>query len=225
MLFRSAIMQGELPDYGFYVSTEHTLGTTVLTGSGTMEFSPIIPRGHKLPAERTELYIPVVDEQKSLHFEVIEGDPELPLHHEDNVVLADWEIDISNPGPMDEVSFGVTYKYDLDGIVNIDVTDNRDQSLLFSGEISLGVQKDRREMVGIAMRVETALDEGVVMESTVESVLEPHVAETVLNARNKVAPFVGDEEAMEIRNLCQRIEESNGTDQDLVDQLEAINQK
>ena len=221
----AAIMQGELPDYGFFVSTEHAMGTTVLTGSGTIEFSSIIPRGHKLPAERTEVYRPVRDDQESLDFEVIEGDPELPLSHDDNVVLAQWEIDIPNPGPMDEVSFGVTYKYDLDGIVNIDVTDHRDQSSLFSGEISLGVQRDRRQMVGIAKRVETALDEGVVMESKVDSLLEPHIAEAVLNARNKVAPFVEDEEATEIRDLCGRIEESNGTDQGLVDQLEAINQK
>ena len=63
------------------------------------------------------------------------------------------------------------------------------------------------------------------MESKVDSLLEPHIAEAVLNARNKVAPFVEDEEATEIRDLCGRIEESNGTDQGLVDQLEAINQK
>ena len=221
----AAIMQGELPDYGFFVSTEHALGTRVLTGAGTLEFSPIIPRGHKLPAERTELYSPVKDDQDSLDFEVIEGDPDLPLNHEENVVLAKWNIDVPNPGPMDEVSWGVTYKYDLDGIVNIEVIDERDHSALFSGEIALGVQRDGKQMVGIAKRVETTLNEGVVQTSTVDFVLESHIAEAVLNARNKVAPFVDDEEATEIRDLCRRIEESGGSDQDLVDQLEAINQK
>ena len=221
----SAIMQGELPDYGFFVSTEHSLGTVIMTGAGTLEFSPIISRGHKLPAANTEIYYPVADDQEHLNFQVIEGDHEKPLHHDDNVVLANWVLDIPNPGPMDEMSFGVTYRYDLDGIVNIDVVDNRDESSLFSGEIALGVQQDRRQMVEIAKRVESALEDGVVQASTVISELGPAVSTAVLNARNKVAPFVDDNEATEIRELCEQIESSGGADQGLIDQLEAINQK
>ncbi len=221
----SAIMQGELPDYGFFVSTEHSLGTVIMTGAGTLEFSPIISRGHKLPAANTEIYYPVADDQEHLDFQVIEGDHEKPLHHDDNVVLANWVLDIPNPGPMDEMSFGVTYRYDLDGIVNIDVVDNRDESSLFSGEIALGVQQDRRQMVEIAKRVESALEDGVVQASTVISELGPAVSTAVLNARNKIAPFVDDNEATEIRELCEQIESSGGADQGLIDQLEAINQK
>ena len=221
----SAIMQGDLPDYGFFVATEHTLGTTVLTGAGTLEFSPIILRGHKLPAANTEIYNPVMDDQEHLDMQVIEGDHEKPLHHEDNVVLAKWLIDIPNPGPMDEISFGVTYRYDLDGIVNIDVVDNRDQSLLLEGEITLGVQADRRQMVEIAKRVESSLEDGVVQASTVVSELSPAVATALLNARNKVAPFVDDDEATEIRELCEQIESSGGSDQGSIDKLEAINRK
>ena len=74
----SAIMQGELSDYGFFVSTEHTLGTVVLTGAQTLEFSPIIQRGHKLPAANTEVFIPSFDDQESVNFQVIEGDHGLP---------------------------------------------------------------------------------------------------------------------------------------------------
>jgi molecular chaperone DnaK (HSP70) len=196
-----------------------------LTGAGTLEFSPIIPRGHKLPAANTEIYHPVADDQEQLDLQVIEGDHEKPLHHEDNVVLASWVLDIPNPGPMDETSFGVTYRYDLDGIVNIDVVDNRDESVLFSGEIALGVQQDRRQMVEIAKRVESSLEDGVVQASTVISDLSPAVSTTVLNARNKIAPFVDDNEATQIRELCEQIESSGGADQGLIDQLEAINQK
>ena len=133
----SGIMQGHLPDYGLFVSTEHALGTVSLTGAGTLQFSPIIPRGHKLPAERAEVFRPVVDDQESIKFTVIEGEPERPLHDDANVILAEQEILIPNPGPMDEVSFAVTYRYDLDGIVNFDVLDERDQSVLHAGEIAL----------------------------------------------------------------------------------------
>ena len=223
----SAIMQGELPDYGFFVSTEHTLGTIVVTGAGgTPEFSPIIPRGHKLPAAVTEHgFHPVVDDQEVLDFKVIEGDHEKPLSDEGNVILAEQKIPIPNPGPMAEISFAMTYKYDLDGIVHFEVVDERDQSSLHSGEIALGVQRDRRQMVEIAQRVETTLEEGEVQESGVVSDLDPEVATAVLNARTMIAPFVDDDDATEILDLCKQIESSGGSDQGVIDQLLEINQR
>jgi len=79
--------------------------------------------------------------------------------------------------------------------------------------------------VEIAKRVESSLEDGVVQASTVISDLSPAVSTTVLNARNKIAPFVDDNEATQIRELCEQIESSGGADQGLIDQLEAINQK
>jgi len=222
----SAIMQGELPDSGFFPATEHTLGTVVLNpATQTLGFSPIIPRGRKLPASGTETYVPVVDDQEYLEFSVIEGDHEKPLSDDGNVILAESNLEIPNPGPMDEITFSFTYRYDLDGIVLFDVVDLRDQSSLHSGEIALGVQRDRQQMVDIAKRVETTLNEGEVQESEVVSDLDPEVAALVLDTRTKVAPFVEDDEAVEIREICQQIESSGGSDQSLVDRLQAIKQK
>ena len=222
----SAIMQDELPDYGFFVSTEHALGTVVLNpATQLLEFSPIIPRGWKLPASATETYVPVIDDQENLEFSVIEGDPEKPLSDDGNVILAERNLEIPNPGPMDEITFSVTYKYDLDGIVQFDVVDDRDQSSLHSGEIALGVQRDRQQMVDIAKRVETTLNEGEVQESEVVSDLDPEVAALVLGTRTMVAPFVEDDEAVEIRDICQQIESSGGSDQSLIARLQEIKQK
>ena len=47
---------------------------------------------------------------------VIEGDPEHPVDHEDNVVLKEWDVDITPPRPVSEAGFTVTYSYDVDGI-------------------------------------------------------------------------------------------------------------
>ena len=221
----AGIMQGELPDYGFFVSTEHALGTVSITEAMTLKFSPIIPRGHKLPAERSESFSPITDEQDSLRFCLIEGDPDKPLHDEENVILYDDTISILNPGPRDEVSFAVTYKYDLDGIVSFDVVDERDNSVLKAGEIALGIQRDRRQMVGIANRVEETLREGVVKRPVGVSKLDPELTTAIANVRTMVAPFVDDIEAIKIKNLCEQIESSGGADQSLVDQLMEINQK
>jgi molecular chaperone DnaK (HSP70) len=216
----AGIMQGELPGYGFFVSTEHALGTKIQNQvTGVQEFSVIIPRGRILPAEDTEIYTPLYDDQESIIVEVMEGDPEKPLGHQDNVVLAQQEIQIPNPGPMEGISFAVTFKYDLDGIVHYDVVDQRDGASLYAGEIVLGVQRDKRQMVGIANRVQTTLKEGLVQQSDEVSDLDPEVATAVLDSRTKVAPFVDDDEAAKIMGLCEQIESSGGTDQDAVDQL------
>ena len=222
----AAIMQNDLTDYEFFVSTEHSLGTLSLNSVGEMQFAEIIPRNHKLPAERSEIFSPVMDNQESINYQVIEGDPEKPLSHVDNVILAEWSVDIPNPGPMDEMSFNVTYKYDLDGIVQVDVTDGRDNSNLFNGEIALGVQKDKRKLVEIAKRVESTFEDDIVEErQEQESLLSGDTASLVLNARTKIAPFVDDEEGTHIRSLCKRIEDSQGEDQKAITELEEISQR
>ena len=51
------------------------------------------------------------------------------------------------------------------------------------------------------------------------------ISTLVLNARNKVCPFVDDEEGTEIRTLCKRIEESSGEDTEAVQELKEITQR
>ncbi len=221
----SAIMQGELEDYEFYVSTEHALGTVVLTPDGGLGFTEVIPRNHKLPAEHTEVFVPVLDDQESVNFRVIEGDPNKPINDVDNVILAEWIVPIPNPGPAETMSFAVTYKYDIEGIVHVELVDQRDGSVLHAGEIAMGVQRDPRRLVEISKRVKTSLGDGFVQESSVGLDLPPDVATSVLNARTKVAPFVDDEEATNLRELCKRIEESNGSDSGAVTELEETLQK
>ena len=218
----AAIMQGDLEDYEFFVSTEHALGTITVQPSGDLGFSEIIPRSHKLPAERTEVYTPVADKQEKINFRVIEGDPSKPLNDADNVILAKWDVDIPNPGPKDEVSFSLTYKYDLEGIVHVDVVDNRNKTILQSGEIALGVQKDKRQLVEIANRVSETFSKGVVQESDTSTGLPKDVAAAVLNARTKIAPFVDEEESLQLRQLCEKIEESSGEDSEAFEKLQSM---
>ena len=213
-------------DYGYFVTTEHDLGTVVATPTQSLEFGVIIPRNMNLPASSTEIYSPVVDNQESLNFKVIEGDANQPLSAEDNVVLAETTISIPNPAPMDEVSFSVSYTYDENGILVFGVTDNRDESQLHAGEIALGIQKDREKMVKIAQKTTKTLDENKVQKETLtdggDSELNSEITTLLLNARTKVAPFVDDEEATIIRELCQKVEDSSGNDQDSVVKLNEI---
>ena len=89
-----AILQGIITDLQFFVGTEHALGTVVHKPGDPPEgrFSVLIGRNTKYPAKATDSYVPAVDFAEELKIQVIEGDPDKPIGHEDNVVLKSWPV-------------------------------------------------------------------------------------------------------------------------------------
>jgi molecular chaperone DnaK (HSP70) len=85
----------------------------------------LIARNTKFPARTTQIYTPVQDFQESVAIVVVEGNPDKPLDHEDNVVLTNWEIALPEPGPVAEAAIEITYEYDVDGILHVLVRDTR----------------------------------------------------------------------------------------------------
>ena len=95
-----AILQGIITDLQFFVGTEHALGTIVHNPSDPPEgaFSILIGRNTKYPAKATDSYVPAVDFAEALKIQVIEGDPDKPIGHEDNVVLKSWPLRLPENG-------------------------------------------------------------------------------------------------------------------------------
>ncbi len=216
----ASIMSGELQDNDFFVGTEHALGTFVEGSPGQMEFSTIISRNHKLPAKSTESYTPVHDEQISVLLRVVEGDPEVPVDHEDNVVLREIRINLPERQSRLEKSIEVTYAYDLDGILHVSVVDERTGNTLVEEDVAFGVGTDRRGLVALAGRVRATMDDnkvagdfGRAAEDTETSGMPPDIAVLVQRAKTKVLPFVDDAEAAEIRRLVLQVESSSGAQQ------------
>ena len=87
----AAILAGEHPA-DFFPATEHALGTVCLDAESKPIFSTIIPRNHKLPARGVASFTPVRDYERSVEVRVVEGDPDVPLDHEDNLVLGTWTV-------------------------------------------------------------------------------------------------------------------------------------
>ena len=115
----AGILSGEVEDHDFFVGTEHALGTVVHNqGPDKPEFSVLIPRNTKLPAEATDSYVPAGDNQEQVLVQIIEGDPEAPFTHEDNVILKAWEVQLE-PLPRADAAFLVTFEYDVDGILHV----------------------------------------------------------------------------------------------------------
>lgn len=205
----SAILSGDLTDRDFFVSTEHALGTISLDPSTGPVFSELIPRNHKLPARVTESFSPVVDFQESLIVRVVEGDPAKPLADDDNVILKTWDLDLPDPQPMGDLSIELTYSYDVDGILHVVAEDSLGNQLL-DDVVSYGAAIDRRNLTEIARRAATALDSGRLETPAPrparETALAPEVRTLATNVLTKIAPFVDEVEAEELRDAVRRVE-------------------
>lgn len=198
----AAILAGEY-DADFFVSTEHALGTVAVDGSGGLEFSPVIPRNQKLPARESSTYVPVSDFQEVVRVNVIEGDPDEPLDHPDNVVLKEWEIAL-DPKPMSEAGIEVEFQYDVDGILHVSVTESVTGKPLHSGSVAFAARRDPRELVGIADRVSAAGAPRAVSPQAPVG-LPQDVQDLVGRACDKVIAFVPDEDAQELTRLVEQL--------------------
>lgn len=202
----AAILAGE-HDSDFFVSTEHALGTVAVDGRGLPRFSVLIERNHKLPAKETDRFVPVRDYQDSVLLTVIEGDPEKPLDHEDNVVLKEWEVELE-PRPADETALDITYEYDVNGILHASVVEANSGKSLFSGDVAFVSGRDPHDLVAMAGRVDSLLQAGEssARGPTTGPSLPNDVVITLERARGKVIPFVPDDEAKRLEELAVALE-------------------
>jgi len=224
----SAILQDDLPDYDLKVSTQHALGVLAVSHFGDQpHFSTIIPRNQRLPARGSDRYTPVIDHQEWLNLTVVEGDPEKSLNDESSVELQHWRVPIQNPKPMDEVVFDITYRYDTNGIIHVNVTNPLDHSSMFAAEV-VEQQQDKRKMVETANNARSAVSTGVLdkkAERQAHTNLPKELSDDLIIARTKISPFIDSEEANNLLSLCDRIVETNGLDTVLLQALQNFKDK
>ncbi len=143
-----AILQGLITDLQFFVGTEHALGTVVHNPGDPPEggFLVLIGRNTKYPAKATDSYVPAVDFAEELEIQVIEGDPDKPIGHEDNVVLKSWPVRLPEKRLRKDSAFDMTYLYDVDGILHVTAQDERSGQVFMNEELSFGAAEDRSQL-------------------------------------------------------------------------------
>ena len=204
----AAILAGE-HDSDFFVSTEHALGTVIQDEARRPRFSQLIGRNHKLPARETDQFSPVDDYQESIRLMVIEGDPERPLDHEDNVILRELSVPIE-PRPRAETLLDVTYEYDVSGILHVTVEDADTRKRLFAGDVAFATGRDPQDLVTMAGRVEDVIERagGRGSEASAGPDLSEGARLALERARVKVIPFVPDDDAAVLQDLASQLEEA-----------------
>ena len=213
----SAILLGQL-DKDFFVSTEHALGTIVHDDNQRPRFSVLIPRNRQLPARESDNYIPANQGQKSVLVRVIEGDPAKEVSDPDNVVLKEWSIDVDPDLTQQENAFDISYEYNVDGILHITVTNTRTGRVMLRDDVSFGVTKDKSQLIDLANRVRTTIESGsgpaVQAAVLTAPALDSATVRLLERARNKVVPFVGEDEGRRLEALCADLERSVGAASD-----------
>lgn len=211
----AGILADIVDDVDFFVGTEHALGTIVHNRDSPTEgdFSVLIRRNTKLPAKAEDVYTPAKDMQEQLDINVIEGDPALPISHEDNVVLKNWTIDLLEPRPTEEASFSIIYEYDVDGILHVVLRDLKTGTIMMDEELAFGAGQDKRALPQMRQRVDDLMsggslsrDEGSSATPQSESPLSRDALQSIDKARNKILPFVSDSDRNRLQSLIEALE-------------------
>ena len=98
-----------------------SLGTEIYDGS----FSPIIERNDTLPCSRTREYVTAEDDQTQMTFRIYQGDNMIA---KDNLLLGTLEMTDLPMAPAGTVRAKVTFLYDINGILDIQIV-SEDQTL------------------------------------------------------------------------------------------------
>ena len=114
--------KGEVKDLILADICPFSLGTEVYDGS----FSPIIQRNETLPCMRTSYYVTVKDNQRELAFPIYQGEN---LTAKDNLKLCELKITNLPRAPKGEVGAHVTFLYDINGILDIQIEGDNKQKV------------------------------------------------------------------------------------------------
>lgn len=202
----ASILTGGTPDSDFFVCLEHALGTWVFDPqTGSRNFSTIIRKGNKLPAQAAEPFVPVVVDTESVTVSVVEGDPDSPIP--DFTVLKEWAVPLKVPYSEDSNrSFELRYEYDVDGILRVRATDNDSGEVLLEDDVSFGVASNKRELKQIADRAKAAVNDGKMSKAADIKLSDPEAMKLIEQARVKVIPFLDPSEAAPVLAAVEQVE-------------------
>jgi molecular chaperone HscC len=119
----------DIAPFSLGIEVTERLGRRFVSGS----FTPIIERGTVIPASREKTFHTVEHSQRQIRFEVYQGEHAMVR---DNTKLGEYTIRNLAPLPAGEQAVRVRFTYDLNGILEIDLTmvrSGRTESLVIEG--------------------------------------------------------------------------------------------
>lgn len=133
---QGAVLAGDdsVQDITLLDVTPLSLGIEVNMG----EMHILIPRNTTIPTEKTEdMFTTAVDNQPAIDIKILQG--ERPLA-KDNKVLGNFRLDGIAPAPRGVPRFGITFKIDANGILNVKAKDlgtQKEQSITITASTQM----------------------------------------------------------------------------------------
>ncbi|GAA2328829.1 Hsp70 family protein [Dactylosporangium salmoneum] len=130
-------------------ATSHGLGTLARNPvTGRMENTVIIPRNSRIPAQQQGFFTTVVDNQEEVAVEITQGDDIDP----EGVQILDTKV-VKLPSYPSGAPIAVTYAYDIDQTVFVEVTDLTAKQSLGTFEVYAPQNFSEQELIESARRL------------------------------------------------------------------------
>ena len=224
----SAILNGEAEDKGFFVATEHALGTLVVdpddpetirhaqaTGELKRKFSSIIGKNHKLPARKTETYYPVSEQSTALEVEVVEGEEGLFEDNENVVayIIPDGASRISVDTSQPDHGVDVTFEYDSDGVIHVSLS-SRSTGEEKSFTVTTGIDLDPKMLIEMSKTAKEQSEKALQsqpepkpsnMNTTVGEFVNEEQLKLITSVEEKIVPFLSENDTVEIRETIVKL--------------------
>lgn len=223
---QAGVLVGESVDAILVDVIPHSLGiaAAVNTPVGIMPgyFSVIIPRNSVVPVSRSEVYSTLLDDQEAVEIEVFQGENAIA---EENVPLGSFKVENLPLKPAGSIQVEVHFDFDLNGILTVTTTEKGkgQQGTLVVSNSSIqrlsshDLKQARAELEALFQSDETI---EISSEVTTDEVkIAPELA-ALLDSAQQVLQTLDEEQAEELQNLLDQIENAIADDSAELPQLQ-----
>jgi molecular chaperone DnaK len=223
---QAGVLVGESVDAILVDVIPHSLGiaAAVPTAMGIMPgyFSVIIPRNSVVPVSRSHVYSTLFDEQNAVEIEVFQGENAMA---QENVPLGSFRVENLPPQPAGSIQVEVHFDFDLNGILTVTTTEKSkgQQGTLVVN--NAGIQKlSSHELKEARADLEALFESDETIEISAEESIEsveiaPELA-ALLNGAQQALLTVDEEQAEELQDLLDQIENAIATNSEELTELQ-----
>lgn len=228
----AAILNGEAEDKGFFVATEHALGTMILdisdpetiqTGTPRRKFSSIISKNHKLPAKETKTYYPVSPESTEIVIDIAEGEEGM-FDDNDSVVIYQIDSDMSSvkiDNQKENNAVDVTFEYDTNGIIHVS-TFSHSTGETKTFDVTSGTKTSPSELVAMSKKAKENANKAFESSSSTNIVINEVTHPDAKIVKNKILPFLDSEEAEEASKAIEILSSGDSNEDEILAAEETI---
>jgi len=215
---QAGVLVGEAVDAILVDVIPHSLGISAVVntpmGLAPGYFSVIIPRNSVVPVSRSQVYSTVRDNQEAVEIEIFQGENMIA---EENVPLGAFKVENLPPSPGGSIQIEVHFDFDMNGILTATTTEKGKGQ---QGTLVVNDAAMQRLSSHELNQARENLDELFNIMQTIDAVETAPELETLLERAKAALSTLDAEQASELQNLIDQVEEAIAQDKEELPQLQ-----